>query len=208
MPDATQRLKTVLLFGAPGAGKGTQGKIIGAIPGFYHMSSGDMFRGMDADSDLGRTIRKYMTAGELVPDSLTIDLWKDHVAKMREAGRFDPAKQLLVLDGIPRNVKQAELLDGVIDVLSVVHLAFADQNEAISRLKKRAMKENRADDAKEDVVRRRLDVYREETQPLLDHYDRSRIADVDAVGSPVEVLAEVLKVLVPLHTKHFGNALA
>lgn len=205
---ASERLKTVLLFGAPGAGKGTQGKIIGAIPGFYHMSSGDMFRAMDPESRLGRIFRDYSTRGELVPDEVTIDLWKDHVANLRTSGRFDPAKQVLVLDGIPRNVSQAELLDGVIDVLKVVHLAFADQNEAVSRLKKRAMKENRADDAKEDVVRRRLDVYREETQPLLDHYDKSRIADVDAVGSPAEVLCEVLKVLTPLQAKHFGNALA
>lgn len=208
MSAGDQRLKTVLLFGAPGAGKGTQGKIIGAIPGFYHMSSGDMFRGMDPESTLGRTIRKYMTAGELVPDDLTIDLWKDHVSKLRDAKKLDPKTQLLVLDGIPRNVNQAALLDSVIDVLKVIHLAFADQNEAVSRLKKRAIKENRADDAKEEVVRRRLDVYREETQPLLDHYDASRIADVDAVGSPAEVLFEALKVLVPIQAKHFGNALA
>jgi adenylate kinase len=149
-----------------------------------------------------------MTAGELVPDDLTIDLWKDHVSKLREAKKLDPSTQLLVLDGIPRNVNQAALLDSVIDVLTVIHLAFADQNEAVSRLKKRALKENRADDAKEEVVRRRLDVYREETQPLLDHYDASRIADVDAVGSPAEVLFEALKVLVPIQAKHFGNALA
>jgi len=208
MSASHQRLKTVLLFGAPGAGKGTQGKILGAIPGFYHMSSGDMFRGLDPESDLGKTIRRYMTAGELVPDEVTIDLWKDHVSKMREAKKFDPSTQLLVLDGIPRNVNQAALLDSVIDVLQVVHLAFADQKEAVSRLKKRALKENRADDAKEDVVRRRLDVYREETQPLLDHYDKGRIADVDAVGSPAEVLLEVLNVLAPIQAKHFGNALA
>ncbi len=205
---ASERLKTVLLFGAPGAGKGTQGKIIGAIPGFYHMSSGDMFRAMDPESRLGKIFREYSTRGELVPDEVTIDLWKDHVSNLRRDGKFDPAKQVLVLDGIPRNVNQAALLDDVIDVLTVVHLAFADQNEAVTRLKKRAMKENRADDAKEDVVRRRLDVYREETQPLLDHYDKSRIADVDAVGSPAEVLFEVLKVLTPLQAKHFGNALA
>jgi adenylate kinase len=205
---ASERLKTVLLFGAPGAGKGTQGKIIGAIPGFYHMSSGDMFRSMDPESRLGKIFRDYSTRGELVPDEVTIDLWKDHVGNLRKTGKFDPAKQVLVLDGIPRNVNQAALLDDVIDVLKVVHLAFADQNEAVSRLKKRAMKENRADDAKEDVVRRRLDVYRDETQPLLDHYDKSRIADVDAVGSPAEVLSEVLKVLTPLQAKHFGNALA
>lgn len=208
MTATNQRLKTVLLFGAPGAGKGTQGKILGAVPGFHHMSSGDMFRGMDPNSRLGQIFRDYSTRGELVPDSVTIDLWKDHVAKLREQKKFDPATQLLVLDGIPRNVNQASLLDGVIDVLKVVHLAFQDQDEAVSRLKKRAQKEGRADDAKEEVIRRRLDVYREETQPLLDHYDKGRIADVDAVGSPAQVLCEVLQVLAPLQAEHFGNALA
>ena len=206
--SAQQRFKTVLLFGAPGAGKGTQGKILGAIPGVVHLSSGDMFRGMDPESRLGKIFREYSTRGELVPDEVTIDLWREHVGKLRQAGRYDPATQLLVLDGIPRNVNQAKLLDGVIDVLKVVHLAFAQEAEAIARLKKRALKENRADDAKEDVIRRRLDVYRAETRPLLDFYSKDRIADVDAVGSPAEVLFEVLKVLAPLQASHFGNALA
>ncbi|MGP1310513.1 MAG: adenylate kinase family protein [Phycisphaerales bacterium] len=202
------KLKTVLLFGAPGAGKGTQGAILGGIPGFYHMSSGDMFRGMDPESDLGKTIRKYMTAGELVPDDVTIDLWRDHTRKLRESGAFDPRTHLLVLDGIPRNVNQASLLENDIDVLKIVHLAFADSDVAVERLKKRALKQNRADDAKEEVVRRRLDVYREETQPLLDHYSKPLIADVDAVGSPAQVLLEVLKVLAPIQAERFGNALA
>lgn len=206
--SAQQRFKTVLLFGAPGAGKGTQGKILGSIPGVVHMSSGDMFRGMDPDSRLGKIFREYSTRGELVPDEVTIDLWKEHVGKLRETGRYNPLTQLLVLDGIPRNVNQARLLDGVIDVLKVVHLAFAEEAEAISRLKKRALKENRADDAKEDVIRRRLDVYRDETRPLLDFYSKERIADVDAVGSPAQVLFEVLKVVAPLQAQHFGNALA
>lgn len=206
--SAQQRFKTVLLFGAPGAGKGTQGKILGAIPGVVHLSSGDMFRGMDPESRLGKIFREYSTRGELVPDEVTIDLWREHVGKLRQAGRYDPATQLLVLDGIPRNVNQAKLLDGVIDVLKVVHLAFAQEAEAIARLKKRALKENRADDAKEDVIRRRLDVYRAETRPLLDFYSKDHIADVDAVGSPAEVLFEVLKVLAPLQASHFGNALA
>ncbi|MBX3351455.1 MAG: nucleoside monophosphate kinase [Phycisphaeraceae bacterium] len=203
-----QRFKTVLLFGAPGAGKGTQGKILGAIPGVLHMSSGDMFRGMDPESRLGKIFREYSTRGELVPDEVTIDLWQEHVGKLRAGGKYDPTTQLLVLDGIPRNVNQAALLDGVIDVLKVIHLAFADEKEAISRLKKRAMKENRADDAKEDVIRRRLDVYRDETRPLLDHYAKDRIADVDALGSPAQVLLEVLKVVAPLQATYFGNALA
>ena len=67
-----KRLKTILLFGAPGAGKGTQGKILGRIPGFFHLSSGDMFRALDPNSDLGQRVTSYSSKGELVPDDLTI----------------------------------------------------------------------------------------------------------------------------------------
>ncbi len=206
MSEST-RFRSALLLGAPGAGKGTQGKVLGAIPGILHLSSGDMFRGLDPQSELGRIFREISSRGDLVPDDLTIRLWRQHVDGLVASGKHRPATDLLLLDGIPRNVNQAALLDAHIEVLQVIHLNCRDESAVISRLKKRALKEGRSDDAREEVIQRRLEVYREETQPLLDHYGLALVSDVDAIGLPVEVLRGVLDSLAPVMRRHFGNAL-
>lgn len=203
----SKRYRSALLLGAPGAGKGTQGKALGTIPGLLHLSSGDMFRGLDPNSELGTLFREISSRGELVPDDLTIRLWKQHVEGLVACGKYRPATDLLLLDGIPRNVNQARLLGAHIDVLQVIHLNCKDENAVVARLKKRALKEGRSDDGKEDVIRRRLEVYRQETQPLLDHYGKALVADVEAIGLPVEVLEGVLSGLAPLMRRHFANAL-
>ncbi len=201
----TSRWRSVVLLGAPGAGKGTQGKALGAIPGIFHLSSGDMFRNLDRNSEVGRTFHEISSKGELVPDELTIRVWKQHVDRLVDAEKFKPATDLLLLDGIPRNVKQAEMLDRHIRVLQVIHLNCHDEVEVVERLRKRAIKEGRSDDAKDEVIRKRLEVYRRETQPLLEHYPDGAVADVDAIGLPVEVLRKVLENLAPVMRKHFGR---
>lgn len=193
-----QKLRSILLFGAPGAGKGTQGKILGAIPGFVHLSTGDMFRSLDPKSELGQQFHAYSSKGELVPDELTVRLWADHVARLADTGRFRPEKDILVLDGIPRNPAQAGLLEPHIDPLCIVHLDSDDQQAMIERLRGRALKENRADDAKVDVIRRRLEVFRDETEPVLSCYPPALIARVDAIGAPAAVLQNILRVVAPL----------
>src|SRR5204863_501182 len=116
------RYKTILLFGAPGSGKGTQGKILGAIPGFFHTACGDIFRSQDLSSEMGRIAWEYSSRGELVPDEFTVKLWKQYIKGMEMVNQFHPETEILVLDGIPRNVKQAQLLEDTLDVLRVVHL--------------------------------------------------------------------------------------
>lgn len=201
------RYRSILLFGPPGVGKGTQGKLLGAIPGFFHLATGDMFRGLDKESDLGREFLSYSTKGELVPDELTIRLWQRHVQDLIDADRYDPACDILVLDGIPRSVAQAEALDDKIDALAVVHLAAPDIDEMVQRMKGRAEKEGRPDDADETVIRRRFEVYDRETAPVLEHYDATLIRNVPAVGKPVAVLRDVLEVVAPLHDERFANPL-
>ncbi|MCA9293373.1 MAG: nucleoside monophosphate kinase [Phycisphaerales bacterium] len=207
VPDSTP-FQSVVFLGAPGTGKGTQGKVLGAIPGFFHLSTGDMFRALDPASDLGREFLKYSIRGELVPDAFTVSLWQEHMAKLIAAKKFNPKSELLVLDGIPRNANQAKLMDGLVNVLRIVHLDCQDEGELVKRLQLRATKEGRPDDAKEEVVRRRLEVYREETKPVLAHYPERVIATVNAVGTPAEVLLAVLNVLAPVHTAHFANPLS
>lgn len=204
MPD---RYQTILLFGAPGAGKGTQGKILGLIPGFYHLSCGEVFRTLDIHSPLGRIFVEYSSRGELVPDDVTVRMWKENLHAQTVLSLYKPHVDLLVLDGIPRNVNQAQLMEKHINVLAIVHLICSDKEKMIERLRRRALKENRADDAKEEVIRRRWEVYEAETRPVLAHYPKTIIHAVDAMGSPGRVLQRVLDVVVPVQEKHFSNAL-
>ena len=120
---------------------------------------------------------------------------------------YRPERDLLVLDGIPRNVAQSKALDSLIEVLRVVHLRPPDIELMVQRLKGRALKENRQDDADERVIRRRFEIYDAETAPVLDYYDPKLMSDVNAAGTPVEVLLHVLEEIVPVYRERFGNPL-
>jgi adenylate kinase len=193
--------KTVLLFGAPGVGKGTQGKVLGSIPGFFHLSCGDVFRSIDIASQDGKDIYQYSSRGELVPDELTVKIWRNGLDAQIALSAFKPHEDLLILDGIPRNVQQVELLKDHVEVIRVIYLVCSDEEAMVHRLKQRAIHENRADDANEDVIRRRYEVYREESASVIDMYPKEMVYQVDAMESPAEVLQEVLKILIPI--QHF-----
>jgi adenylate kinase len=197
------RYETVLLFGAPGAGKGTQGKVLGVIPGFFHLSLGDVFRSLDMNTGEGKVIYQYSTKGMLVPDDITIRVWKRHLDALAVLSHYKPYEDILVLDGMPRNREQARLIKEHVDVLKIVHLVCKDQESMVHRIRRRAIRENRADDASEEVIRRRFQVYEDETRPVLECYPKELIAEVDAVGSPSEVLLSVLNVVVPVQNAHF-----
>jgi adenylate kinase len=198
------RYKSILLFGAPGSGKGTQGKILGAIPGFYHNATGDIFRSLDLQSEMGRVFWEYAGRGQLVPDALTIKLWKQYTQGMEMVNQFHPDTEILVLDGIPRNLEQAQLLEDTIDVQKVVYLRCADLGKMVERLRRRALKENRIDDANDEVIHRRLLEYEEKTRPVLSFYPPEKIEQIDATMSQIRVLNSILKVLVPIKEAHDG----
>ncbi|MFO0831321.1 MAG: nucleoside monophosphate kinase [Phycisphaerales bacterium] len=199
------RYQTVLLFGAPGAGKGTQGKILGQVPGFYHLSCGEVFRTIDTSSELGRTFLHYSSRGLLVPDDVTVRMWQHNMHARTVLSDYKPRADVLVLDGIPRNVNQAKLLEKHVNVLQIIHLVCPDKEEMIKRLRRRALKENRVDDAKEEVIRKRWEVYEKETFPVLKHYPPHLIREVEATGSPARVLQHILESVVPIQEKHFNN---
>ncbi|HED53200.1 MAG TPA: nucleoside monophosphate kinase [Phycisphaerales bacterium] len=203
-----KRYQTVLLFGAPGAGKGTQGAILGRIPGFFHLSCGEVFRSLDINSELGATFYEYSSRGELVPDDITVRMWAENMHAQTVLSLYKPADDLLLLDGIPRNVTQAELMEEYIKVLGIIHLVCKDKEAMIKRLRRRALKDNRADDAKEEVIRRRWEIYEQETAPVLNYYPQEIIHEVDAAGSPAAVLQHVLEVVVPIQDAHFNNPLS
>jgi len=201
----SERYKTILLFGAPGAGKGTQGAMLNQIPGFHHMSTGDMFRSLDRESDIGREIVRYMHAGELVPDELTVRLWRANVAARTTLGMFVPRAELLVLDGIPRSEEQARLISESVEVVALVHLNTSRVVEMVERLKRRALSQGREDDAKEEVIRRRFEVYERETRPVIGCYESGLVRDVDPIGTQAEVLGRVLSVVAPIARDVLGE---
>lgn len=186
------RYKTYLIFGAPGCGKGTQGKVLGTIPRFFHCACGDVFRSLDTRTPIGQAFVEYSSRGQLVPDDITVKLWQARIAQVVGTHDFKPDIDALVLDGIPRNVPQARLMQEMIDVKRVFHLSCPDREELIRRLRKRALKDNRLDDANEDVIRKRLATYEAESKPILDFYGRNLITEIDASQPPVKVLSEIV----------------
>jgi adenylate kinase len=192
--------RTVLLFGAPGSGKGTQGKILNQLPGFRHLACGDVFRALDRGSPLGIEFSKYASGGGLVPDELTVELWRTTVAAMVADGRYKPDEQILLLDGIPRTLEQSKLMRDMIDVRAIVHLYINDVMQIVQRLQARASKENRKDDADVEVIRHRIDVYEEQTRPVLEFYPITKILRVNATQAPDKVTADILQMLEQLGT--------
>jgi adenylate kinase len=187
--------RTYLLFGAPGSGKGTQGKALGLVPRFFHCACGDVFRSIDTRTKVGQAFIYYSSRGELVPDSICIELWKEWISSAVEAHLFKPELDALLLDGIPRNLKQAKLMESLIEVVKVFHLSCPDRSMLAERLRKRALKDNRLDDANEAVIRKRLETYDIETKPVLGHYAPELIHTIDATQSPARVLWEILGVI-------------
>jgi adenylate kinase len=198
--------KCVLLFGPPGSGKGTQGKKLGELDGFVHLATGDIFRSLDTSSELGQQFRHYSSRGELVPDELTMKIWLEHVQKLVAAGTYDPDGDILLLDGMPRTVPQAEHLDPLIDPLAIIRLVVSNEDEMVKRMKLRAEKEGRHDDADENVIRNRFDVYKRETRPVLDHYDPRIILEIDALGTIDEVFENVRQAIKPVYEANFAKA--
>ncbi len=187
------KYQTYLLFGPPGSGKGTQGKTLGTIPRFFHCACGDVFRSIDTRTEVGRAFLEYSSKGELVPDEITVKLWKARIDAAVDGHNFKPDIDTLVLDGIPRNVGQAKIMDELIDVEKVFHLSCPNRAALFERLKKRALKDNRLDDANEEVIKRRLATYEEESKPVLGYYGEERITCIDATAPPHKVLLHILE---------------
>ena len=187
-----------LILGAPGSGKGTQGKILGSIPRFFHCACGDVFRSLDTRTALGQRFVHYSSRGELVPDELTIELWKAQVDNWSDSHVYKPDIDFLVLDGIPRNVPQAEMMSKFLDIHQVFHLSCPDREELARRMRKRALKDNRIDDASDRVIQHRIATYEAETKPILEYYSDALVTDIDATQPPVEVLNDIISKIVSL----------
>jgi len=192
------KYRTILMFGAPGSGKGTHGKILGAIPGYLHCSCGEVFRNLSPETPLGKVFVEYSSRGELVPDEPTIELWQQYVKGLVASGRFDPAKDTLVLDGMPRSLKQAKMLDKFVKVAAVFYLCSANFKNLVARMQRRALKDNRLDDANIEIIRARLKTYDEETKPVLNFYGKEIVHRINTDGTPPETFSKILRQVVKL----------
>ena len=178
----------LLVLGPQGAGKGTQAKRISDEYGIPHVSTGDMFRALDESTDLGRKVKAIMNAGDLVPDQVTVAMIADRLAQ-------PDAQQGFVLDGFPRNLAQAEALDAMLGGIGrgLDTILFFDVPDEVGmdRALKRAELEGRPDDTPE-VISKRLAVYHEETEPIVEYYRATgKLVPLHGEGTIGEVYDEI-----------------
>ena len=175
----------IVLLGPPGSGKGTQAALLKDRLGVPHISTGDLLRSAVAEgTTLGKKAQSFMDRGELVPDELMLGLIEERLGAPDVAPGF-------ILDGYPRNLTQARALDDVLDRLKMsAETALelvVDEDQIVERLAKRAAEEGRSDDT-EEVVRNRLNVYREQTAPVSNYYDKKGLLkQIDGIGSIEEI---------------------
>ena len=183
----------IILMGPPGAGKGTQAKVIAERLSIPAISTGDIFRAnVSAETELGLEAKRYMDSGDYVPDEVTNGMVRDRIAE-------DDAAVGFLLDGYPRTVAQVAELDAMLadsgQSLDAVVVLTVDKEEVVQRLLKRAQDEGRSDDT-EDVMRHRQDVYSEQTAPLIEVYgERGLLVEVDGMGAVPDVTARVFDAL-------------
>jgi adenylate kinase len=174
--------KAILVVGPPGAGKGTQAKLIAKKFGYKHISTGEILRGLDRNTPLGKKIFALINKGNFVPAKTTVDILLNHIKSN---------KKMLVLDGFPRNITQAKLIKNKIEIIKVI--AFTGRTSIFKeRLIKRG--QGRADDTKE-VINHRFEVYKRETEPLLKHYGSQIVHKINAEPSIKDIFREVEKVI-------------
>ena len=181
--------RRILFLGPPGGGKGTQAKLLTKALGIPHISSGEMLReAIASETELGRKASEFMAVGDLVPDDLVVAMVKERLCR-------DDALCGYILDGFPRNVDQAEALANAMgrDGIETTIVLHVDEDQTVERLLRRADLEGRTDD-NEATIRHRLEVFRQETEPLIAYYGDS-VRRVDGVGSIEGIFCRVVSEL-------------
>jgi adenylate kinase len=193
--NADARFRTLLLIGPPGAGKGTLGGILGQVPRFFFVSMGALLRSVPPDTETGRQILEEQKSGNLVPSESVVSVWAEYMHQ-HIGEDFEPDRDTLVLDGLPRNVEQAEMLEPHASIERVIHLVCSHKEILMRRIRNRWASQERRDDADEAVIQRRFDIYREQTEPVFEYYAQTPLSTIDATLTPLRVLCQVAEALV------------
>ncbi|MBI5273360.1 MAG: nucleoside monophosphate kinase [Chlamydiia bacterium] len=195
IPQVLEPFQTILIFGPPGSGKGTLAKFLSSAGNHFHLSSGDVFRGLSPDSPAGQLYHNYAGKGLLLPDEATVQIWHHYVHGLIATNRYFPSGQLLLLDGLPRTLGQATLLEKHLNIRQIIVLKIQDTEALIKRIQRRALIEKRMDDMDLRVLKTRMEVYESETTKLLQYYPEKLFSYFDAGQKPLEVLRDVLVAL-------------
>ncbi|HQB64531.1 MAG TPA: nucleoside monophosphate kinase [Fibrobacteraceae bacterium] len=187
------KIPAVLIFGPPGSGKGTVGAKLAATTSLKHLSTGDIFRGIAPSSENGILIASYSSAGKLVPDTATAQIFERFIKGLIDTNKLNPDKDMLLLDGIPRTPDQVDLIKDIVDVKHVFVLEIKDDATIVARLLNRAKIEGRKDDADESIIKNRLVEYREKTAAVLSKYDEKIVTRIVGDNSPDEVFCDTLQ---------------
>jgi adenylate kinase len=188
----------ILLFGYPGSGKGTQGRILAALPGFHHIAMGDILRSLTPANPLFDRVQSYLKAGDLVPDQLVMDLLERHIGTLgAEPDDF------LIIDGVPRNHNQVELLNKIVRIVRIFKLSVYDEKVVIDRMKKRARAQGRIDDLSDEVIQHRLDVYRQETESSIRSYPGTLLSRIHANQPIFDVHFDIIHAMAKMRDIHF-----
>lgn len=183
-------MKNIVIFGAPGSGKGTQSELLIKEYGFFHISTGDVLRGHIAQgTELGKIADGYISQGKLIPDELMIDILDDVLASHSEVANG------VIFDGFPRTINQANALDELLKKrgmkLDIVVGLEVEEEELIARLINRGKTSGRSDDNME-TIKKRLDVYNNQTNPLRSHYiEQGKYVAIHGMGSVDEIFARI-----------------
>jgi adenylate kinase len=183
----------IVLFGPPGAGKGTQSERLKEKYGLVHISTGDVFRALDPESELGKLARSYSDKGNLVPDEVTIEILESEVSK-------HPDAKGVIYDGFPRTTAQAEALDKFLaekgTSVSLMLSLVVPEEELKARLIARAEVSGRQDDADPEIIQNRINTYNNSTAPVADFYRaQNKLSEVDGVGSIDDITSRLFEVI-------------
>ncbi len=193
-----KKFESILLFGPPGSGKGTIGKLISAAGSHFHLSGGEIFRSLPPETPAGKVFHRYASKGQLVPDDVTVEIWHYYLSGLIATNRYYPKKQLLILDGIPRTENQVKLLKKYLCVVAVIVLEVKNEEVLFQRLQKRALSEKRSDDQDPEIFKTRMEIYRNKTKALLKKYPEKLIFSFNADRKPPEILRDILIKLSPV----------
>lgn len=186
------KFSAILLFGPPGSGKGMLGKFLSQSKTQYHLSSGAIFRSLATYSPAGKLYYSYASKNQLLPDEAMVEIWKYFVQGLIATNSYYPESQDLLLEGIPRTVGQAKLLEDFVEVRHIIVLDIEENEELFRRASQQAWEERKEPALDYELHIERLAVYRANEEEILSHYPKRLISRIDAHQKPLEIVRDVL----------------